>query len=124
MPLNPLRPGEGEEIPITAQQAAREPVFQIYVKKTDTMGEILITGTGATANGRVELHYVHVPGNPVNVSEAVQAESDRTFKQFKSFGIVQGTQEDAFADVYIAARDVDSGALDTKSVTAAYWITF
>ena len=50
MPLNPLRPGEGEEIPITAQQAAREPVFQIYVKKTDTMGEILITGTGATAN--------------------------------------------------------------------------
>jgi hypothetical protein len=124
MPVHPFRPGEGEEIPLTAEEAARVPIFQIYVEKTPTTGEILITGSGATANGRVELHYVHVPGNPVNVSEAIQAEPNRTFTHHKTFGVVQGTQEDAFADVYVAARDAASGAIDTKSVTAAYWISF
>ena len=122
-PLHPYRPGE-EEIAVNAEKAAQVRQFQIYVKKTDTMGEILIIGSGASPGGQVELHYMHVPGNVVNVSENVQADGSGTFQQYKRFGVVQGTQEDAFADVYVAARDATSGAIDTKSLTAAYWVQF
>jgi hypothetical protein len=120
--LHPFSPDEGERT-VSVTTLGTEPAFHISVTvtKTQTTGELIVNGSGAKPGGSVEIHYVHVPGAPVNI-QSLAGVQDGNFSDAQHWPLTYGSQEDADADVFVMARDQTSGAVDIQSLKAAPWI--
>jgi hypothetical protein len=66
---------------------------------------------------------MHVPGAPSNVQSVAMAGQDGKYEDIEQhWPLKYGDQEEAFADVYVMARDAESGDVDIKAVKASLWI--
>jgi hypothetical protein len=119
--LHPFNRNDTEE-PVPAAIIVAEATFRLSVQatRTETTGEVTVTGSGATGES-VEIHYMHVPGAPVNI-QSVAGVQDGSFSDAQHWPLSYGSQQDADADVYVMARDPKSGAVDVQSVKAGLWI--
>jgi hypothetical protein len=84
---------------------------------------VLVAGEGFTPNGRVVIHYMHIPYRPVNVEKAGTPMVndfgeiygfDRNGRHYpwdesQLFQIVHGDLWDAQTDIFVMARDEATG---------------
>jgi hypothetical protein len=119
--LHSFNRNETEE-PVPAATIVAEATFRLSVEatRTETTGEVTVTGSGATGES-VEIHYLHVPGSPVNIRSVARVQ-DGSFRDAQHWPLSYGSQQDADADVYVMARDETSGAVDVQSLKAGLWI--